>query len=293
MNATGKGDNTDVDGELRLQKAARARRRSPCARCWRPTRRSRRCCSAWSGRFVEKEAGATAKDYLANVKERWRRRSRETRMPVRARRRRGNADASAAGSRRRRQGGAMALELRSPSFAPTAAFRASTPARARPVAAAELDRAPAGTKSLALIVDDPDAPDPAGAARCPSPTGCSTTCRLPAGARRGRRLTAALPPGHARRHQRLQARRLRRPVSAHRPAPLLLQAVRARHRAARPRPPTKAAARASHARSRARHGRARRHVPKSEAVSSGRGAGVSPAIGQWQANRRRDAGATG
>ena len=110
----------------------------------------------------------------------------------------------------------------------------STPARARtsrpPLAWSGL---PNGTKSVALIVDDPDAPDPAAPKRVwvhwvlynlpPIATGLAGSASAHHAAGR-----------HARGQERLGPHRLRRAVPADRAAPLFPQALRARRRAAGP-----------------------------------------------------------
>ena len=86
---------------------------------------------------------------------------------------------------------------------------------------------PPGTKSLALIVDDPDAPDPAQ----PRMTWVHwvlydlppTASALPEAV-----ATAALPPGTREGAQRLGTHRLWRTVPADRPPSLFPQALRAR-----------------------------------------------------------------
>ena len=93
---------------------------------------------------------------------------------------------------------------------------------------------PPGTKSLALIVDDPDAPDPKAPKMTwvhwvlygipPSATGLARGDDFEGPARR-----------RARGHQRLEADRIRWPVSTHRTTPLLLQTLRTRRRPARSR----------------------------------------------------------
>jgi phosphatidylethanolamine-binding protein (PEBP) family uncharacterized protein len=88
---------------------------------------------------------------------------------------------------------------------------------------------PPNAKSLALIVDDPDAPDP----KAPKATYVHWVLyNIPAAPWDCRRDRGQRPAGRdAGRDQRLEARRLRRAVSAHRAAPVLLQAVCARRRA--------------------------------------------------------------
>ncbi len=90
---------------------------------------------------------------------------------------------------------------------------------------------PEGTKSLALIVDDPDAPDPAA----PQMTWVHWVLyNIPPDATALSEAVAptALPAG---RPQRLEPHRLRWTVPADRAPPLLPQALRAGHRAARSR----------------------------------------------------------
>ena len=89
----------------------------------------------------------------------------------------------------------MALSVRSPSFASQGAIPSKHSCQGDDVAPALAwsDR-PAGTKSFALVVDDPDAPDP----RAPKMTWVhwvlynipATSAALPEGAR-----AASLPPG--------------------------------------------------------------------------------------------------
>ena len=130
-------------------------------------------------------------------------------------------------------GAAMAMSLRSPAFAANASIPTKYTCEGDDVSPPlAWSDAPAGTKSFALIVDDPDAPDP----KAPRDAWVHWVLyNLPADAN-------ALPEGAhaaarrgARGHQRLEARRLRRAVPADRPAPLLLQALRAGRRAARSR----------------------------------------------------------
>ena len=78
-----------------------------------------------------------------------------------------------------------------------------------------------------------------------------------------------LPRGHPRGHERLEAHRLRRALPAHRPAPLLPQALRPRHRPARPRRGDEAAGRGGHEGARDRPGRADGDLPE-EAVAESR-----------------------
>ena len=84
--------------------------------------------------------------------------------------------------------------------------------------------APANAKSLVLIVDDPDAPDPAA----PRMTWVHwVVYNLPAASTGSARGGEGAARRHARGAQRLAAHRLRRALSARRPAPLLSQALRA------------------------------------------------------------------
>jgi Raf kinase inhibitor-like YbhB/YbcL family protein len=142
----------------------------------------------------------------------------------------------------------MALRLSSPDFAENALIPERFTCEGADVSPA-LDWAdpPRGTKSFALIVDDPDAPDPAKpqrtwvhwmlynlpAATTWLPQGIRGTDRLPAGARLG-----VNDWGHARYNGPCP------PVGRHR---YFLQALRARHRTAR-------SEAAGESRTRARHG---------------------------------------
>ncbi len=120
---------------------------------------------------------------------------------------------------------------------------------------------PAGTKSLALIVDDPDAPDPAA----PKMTWVHWVLyNIPVSAKG---LEEAVAPGcaarrHARGSDRLQAHGLRWPLPADRPASLLPQALCARCRVAGPQDPDQARARKGDEGPCARKGRADGHLPK-------------------------------
>ena len=102
--------------------------------------------------------------------------------------------------------------------------------------------APAGTKSLTLIVDDPDAPDPAA----PKMTWVHWVLyNLPADSRGLAEAVepADLPAGTREGKNDWKTHGLRRPVPADRPAPLLLQALRARCHVARPEGPHQGRAR--------------------------------------------------
>ena len=117
-------------------------------------------------------------------------------------------------------GMAMALTLTSSAFQPggkiPSRFTCEGDDRSPPLA---IEGVPAGTKSLALILDDPDAPDPKAPQRVwvhwvvynlPPET---KSLAENAGSQ-------GLPQGAVTGHQRPQAERLSRPVPAHRPAPL-------------------------------------------------------------------------
>ena len=95
---------------------------------------------------------------------------------------------------------------------------------------------PDQAQSLALIVDDPDAPDPAA----PKTTWVHWVLFDLPPTRHGLAEATQLPPGAARRPERLEADRLPRPVSARRQAPLRVQAVRARLKMLGSQRPTKA-----------------------------------------------------
>ena len=120
----------------------------------------------------------------------------------------------------------MTFKITSPAFADNAAIPAKYTCEGEDVSPPlAWSGVPAGTKSLVLIVDDPDAPDP----KAPQRTWVHWVLYdLPptaAGLAEG----GALACGSQRRSQRLEARWIRRSMSADRPASLLLQAVRARH----------------------------------------------------------------
>jgi Raf kinase inhibitor-like YbhB/YbcL family protein len=94
-------------------------------------------------------------------------------------------------------GGAMSLTLRSPAFAPGGEIPAVHTCEGKDVSPAlEWSGLPAGAKSLALVVDDPDAPDPEAPRMTwvhwvvhdipPGATGLAEGVKaLPAGARQG------------------------------------------------------------------------------------------------------------
>jgi Raf kinase inhibitor-like YbhB/YbcL family protein len=94
-------------------------------------------------------------------------------------------------------GGAMSLTLRSPAFAPGGEIPAVHTCEGKDVSPAlEWSGLPAGAKSLALVVDDPDAPDPEAPRMTwvhwvvhdipPGATGLAEGGKaLPAGARQG------------------------------------------------------------------------------------------------------------
>ena len=134
----------------------------------------------------------------------------------------------------------MSLTITSTAFAPNGAIPALYTCEGEDLSPPlAWSGVPAGTKSLALIVDDPDAPDPAApkmtwvhwmlykSRRPPRPAGGAAI--------------AGAAGGHARGRQRLEAHRLRRTVPADRAASLLPQALRARYRAARLAQPDKSA----------------------------------------------------
>jgi Raf kinase inhibitor-like YbhB/YbcL family protein len=95
------------------------------------------------------------------------------------------------------QGGAMALTLKSSAFAPGGEIPALHTCEGKDTSPAlEWSGLPPGTRSLALVVDDPDAPDPKAPRMTwvhwvlhdipPSATGLAEAVRaLPAGAREG------------------------------------------------------------------------------------------------------------
>jgi Raf kinase inhibitor-like YbhB/YbcL family protein len=121
----------------------------------------------------------------------------------------------------------MTLSLTSPAFPPNGDIPKEYTCDGKDlVPPLEWSGAPADTNSFALIVDDPDAPDP----KAPKTTWVHwvlddipvAVTALPKNA------TAKAPSGRdARGRERLETHRVRRPLPAHRPAPLLPQAVRA------------------------------------------------------------------
>ena len=162
----------------------------------------------------------------------------------------------------------MAFSLRSPSFEPQGAIPAKHTCQGDDASPAlTWSDAPAGTKSFALIVDDPDAPDP----RAPKTTWVHWVLyNLP---RHGGALPEArdggdLPAGTREGHQRLEAHRLRRAVPADRAAPLLPQALRAGRRARRSAQADQGGAGEGDARPRARRGAAGRDV-REESLATG------------------------
>jgi len=125
---------------------------------------------------------------------------------------------------------------------------------------------PPGTQSFALVVDDPDVPDP----KAPRMTWVHWVLyNLPSDARELREGAGKgeLPKRGARRTQRLEAEGLRRTVPSGRPTPLLPQALRARRRAAGRGCALEGGARARDRGPRPRARGARRHVPE-EALSA-------------------------
>ena len=132
------------------------------------------------------------------------------------------------------EGKAMSFSITSTAFAPNGAIPVLYTCKGKDISPPlAWTGVPAGAKSLALIVDDPDAPDPAA----PKMTWVhwvlydipATRC----GARRGCQ-ARGVSRGNAGRDERLRPHRLRRSVPADRPPPVLLQALRARHGPARP-----------------------------------------------------------
>ncbi len=124
----------------------------------------------------------------------------------------------------------MALAITSPAFAPSTEIPATyTCEGADTSPRLEWSGVPEGTKSFApLIVDDPDAPDPAA----PKMTWVHWVLyNLPADATHLPEAVKAseLPPGTLEGTNDWKPHRLRRPLPAHRPAPLLLQTLRSRH----------------------------------------------------------------
>ena len=153
----------------------------------------------------------------------------------------------------------MTLSLTSPAFAEDGEIPARYTLRGQHVSPRlAWSEPPGGTKSLALIVDDPDAPDP----KAPKMTWVHwvlynlppTASQLPRQWRKG------AAHRHARGTERLEADGLWRAMPADRPPPLLPQALRSRHRPSRPRPAKQDAARKGNARARPGAGRTRRDV---------------------------------
>ena len=122
---------------------------------------------------------------------------------------------------------------------------------------------PDTARSLVLIVDDPDAPDP----KAPRMTWVHwvlfnlppVTAGLPEGI-----TPDALPPGTGQGLNRLEPHRLRWPLPAHRPAPLFSQALRPGYAARIIRQADEESARSRHAGARHRPGGTGRHLPEVE-----------------------------
>ena len=127
----------------------------------------------------------------------------------------------------------MTLTLRSPAFAAGAAIPAEyTCDGANHSPPLEWSGAPAGTRSFAFIMDDPDAPDP----KAPKMTWVHWILYdMPASATGLQSAVSPkqLPPGTREGTEQREAHDVRRPLSADRPPPLLPQALRPRHHARR------------------------------------------------------------
>ena len=136
---------------------------------------------------------------------------------------------------------AMALTLTSSAFKPQghipAKYTCEGDDLSPPLALAGVPR---GTKSLALIIDDPDAPDPDGAEARLGALGASTTFHPTRRVLPRTPTRPACPRARTSGVNDSKQTGIWRAVPADRPAPLFPQALRARHharaRARRPRP---------------------------------------------------------
>ena len=162
----------------------------------------------------------------------------------------------------------MGLALSSPSFAPGGEIPTLFTCEDSDLSPAlDWTGVPEAAKSLVLIVDDPDAPDP----KAPKMTWVHWVLyNLPPTARGLPEAVAPsdLPAGTRAGHQRLEAHRLRRALPAHRPAPLLPQALRPRRRAPGPGRGHEAAGRGGPEGARPRPGRAHGDLPEEEVAGS-------------------------
>ena len=157
-------------------------------------------------------------------------------------------------------GTAMTMELSSTAFGPGAAIPRRYTCEGNDVSPPlHWHGVPAGAKSLVLIVDDPDAPDP----RAPKMTWVhwvlanlpADSAGLPEGI-----APAALPKGTVEGTQRLETHGLWRTLPAHRPASLLSQTVCAGRQARRSQAPDQGAGGGRDERSRAGARGTRGHV---------------------------------
>jgi Raf kinase inhibitor-like YbhB/YbcL family protein len=167
-------------------------------------------------------------------------------------------------------GVAMALKLTSSAFQPGGTIPSKYTCEGDDISPPlAIDGVPAGAKSLALIIDDPDAPDPKAPKRVwvhwvihnlPFAAGHQEPARE-CGQRR-------LAEGGCHRDERLEAEFLSRPVSAHRAASLFPQALRPRHHASSRRS-DQVRARGGHNGSYPGPGRAHGHVSEGRSVGAG------------------------
>ena len=114
----------------------------------------------------------------------------------------------------------MAMEISSTAFGPGAPIPTRHTCEGDDVSPSlHWQGVPAGAKSLVLVVDDPDAPDP----RAPRMTWVHwVLANLPVDNGGLPEVSSRTPcPGNGRRPERLETHGVWRPLSAHRPASLL------------------------------------------------------------------------
>lgn len=126
---------------------------------------------------------------------------------------------------------------------------------------------PAGTRSLVLIVDDPDAPDPAA----PKMTWVHWLLyNLPADCTGLPEGVGKLPAGTMEGINDWHRTGYSGPCPPHRLPPLLPQALRSRRRPPGPSPPEQGDARTGHGRPRDRASTAPRHLPEASLMDAAR-----------------------
>ena len=162
----------------------------------------------------------------------------------------------------------MSLTITSTAFAPDGAIPSVYTCEGKDISPPlAWSGAPAGTKSFALIVDDPDAPDPAAPKMTwvhwvlyDIPPAASTlpeavqASALPSGTREGVNDWGRADYGG--------------PCPPHRPSPVLTQALRARHRPRGSQAPEKSRAGEGDAGTHPRAGGVDRHVPETQIAAA-------------------------